>query len=311
MTSLPDQFTGKDDAYLIDHLPQAVDRLTTYTVADPVVALLVRVIQASHYAATPDWEQALLVATSAPEYQQCLDQQLTRLAAAYTVALATDQHTEHQVFGAKRVVELINKKVLSVNSLPQIEGIEVVAKPIFYKIIQLLILAPPDHRLASVVQFIRRHYKPDPELEGEQFEPTRALLDDVLNDKVIQLDALLEFLTRRDALMVLGGSILRLIIGVGAQVWVTNIVELNLMRVAKYYSEVLLDRLRELLGLVDEPIDLERILADMIAHDKFGRPTKLDQNKGTVDFGPVAPATTNSGVAQVVTLVNDISYDVK
>lgn len=308
---LPSDFADKDDAYLIKHLPQQVLRLSHYDIADPVVALLVRVIQASHYAATPDWEDALKTVTDDPQYSACVEQAPTRLAAAFTVTLVNDQTTEVQLFNAKRVFELINKKVLLVNSLPKIDGIEVVKQPIIYKIIQLLILLPPDHRQGSVVQFVRQHYRPDPEVEGETFETTRQLLEAVLNDKIIKLDPLLEFLTQRDSLMALGGSILRLIIGVGAQVWVTNVVELNLMRVSKYYLEVSLDRLRELLGLVDEPIDLEKILGDMIVHDKFARPTKLDQNTGTVDFGPVPPATTNDGVGQVVGLVNDISYDVR
>lgn len=251
-------------------------------------------------AGTDKWGYALQEFSARPSYREC--EQLSSLEAVLATTLLNDQLTEYQLFNPAKLFDLINKKVLAVNNLPKITGLEQLKTALYTKIIHLLILLTPDHRQLSVVKFLRREPVP--------LNPiTHEMLRLVEGDQLVPLEMVDALLDSHDGLEIMGGLVSRLISVHPRQTWTHNVLQGNIIRLSKYYSEISLAKIGELFACSE--ITLESMVCLLIIGDKFPVPTKIDQAHGKLVFEIDETATVNLQLAQVVGVINDISYDIK
>lgn len=297
---------------VVTRLPLAVRPDVTYSVDGGDIDILIRVLQCDATAATPGFGERVTAIAESPELRAIERDVGSLLVRAYIVAKVADMTSDAQLFGPHKLFDLINKKVLLINNLPKIEGIAVVRREFVYKVLQLLLLLPPDHRLWSIVQFLHQHYQPNPEIEPPQFEATRQLYRLVEAGRLMPLGLFRDFLLTRDALVAFGGLLTAWVQSEDPTVWVCNAMESNLVRLARYYQLIALAKIYAMFELESAAVDLEGLVVAMIGEEKLPPATKLDQRHGVLEFGQPEPAPAlNEAVIQVVGMINDISYDIK
>ncbi|KAF7999376.1 hypothetical protein HF325_006052 [Metschnikowia pulcherrima] len=192
--------------------------------------------------------------------------------------LLTDYHF---VFSPKvkqlRLVDLVTKKIALLGMISGLESAKenLVIDNLKRKILAYYLLCESDHRKKGVSEYIKKDVLPDLDISQE------TLLFLANNEKLANVAAykqLLECLTL-EFYQIRPISLFR------EQNLLENYLDVNLSKLPRYFTTISLDRIRELLLVPENVVNIENLLYKMIISNKFPHGATIDQISGYVKFG--------------------------
>ncbi|KAM9908803.1 hypothetical protein OXX69_005911 [Metschnikowia pulcherrima] len=191
--------------------------------------------------------------------------------------LSTDYHF---LFSPKlkqlRLVDLVTKKIALLGMVSGSESANnLVIDNLRRKILAYYLLCESDHRKKGVSEYIKKEVLPDLNISQE----TLSFLAN--NEKLANVAAykqLLECLTSEFYQI-------RSISSFRQQNLLENHLDVNLSKLPRYFTTISLDRIRELLLVPENVVNIEDLLCKMIISNKFPHGATIDQISGYVKFG--------------------------
>ncbi|QBM90318.1 hypothetical protein METSCH_E05650 [Metschnikowia aff. pulcherrima] len=187
----------------------------------------------------------------------------------------------HFLFSPKvrqlRLVDLVTKKIALLGMVSGLESAKenLVIDNLRKKILAYYLLCESDHRKKGVLEYIKKEVLPDLNISQE------TLLFLANNEKLANVAAykqLLECLTL-EFYQIRSISLLR------EQNLLENHLDVNLSKLPRYFTTISLDRIRELLLVPANVVNIETLLYKMIISNKFPHGATIDQISGYVKFG--------------------------
>ncbi|KAM9931986.1 hypothetical protein OXX80_008369 [Metschnikowia pulcherrima] len=216
--------------------------------------------------------------------------------------LSTDYHF---LFSPKvrqlRLVDLVTKKIALLGMISGSESAKenLVIDNLRKKILVYYLLCESDHRKKEILEYIKKDVLPDLNI------PQETLLFLANNEKLANVAAhkqLLECLTSEFYQI-------RPISRLREQNLLENHLDVNLSKLPRYFTTISLDRIRELLFVPENVVDIETLLYKMIISNKFPHGATIDQISGYVHFGekPQTYSEFDTHIKKVCDTVDQIS----
>ncbi|KAM9932371.1 hypothetical protein OXX80_007990 [Metschnikowia pulcherrima] len=192
--------------------------------------------------------------------------------------LSTDYHF---LFSPKirqlRLVDLVTKKIALLGMVSGSESAKenLVIDNLKRKILAFYLLCESDHRKKEILEYIKKEVLPDLDMSQETllFLANNEKLANVAAYKQLLECLTLEFYQIRSINLFKEHNMLE------------NHLDVNLSKLPRYFTTISLDRIRELLLVPENMVNIENLLYKMIISNKFPHGATIDQISGYVKFG--------------------------
>lgn len=213
-----------------------------------------------------------------------------------------------------RFMELVNKKLTTLSSIPDTEDDNVIdlAVELYLKVVDYCLLAGSDFRKKNILKFldetlgISKATKVDSTIaikfNKKVEESVRGLFTILNEEKFILFKQYETFLTNSKA------PIVKRIANTNSSLLISNFLENNISLLPKYYMNIHLDKITQLF-VIPTNLDIEALVSQMIINGKLPPGTCIDQMEQTVMFGEFQPDYNkfDSHVQEVSEMVDQIA----
>ncbi|KAG2732339.1 hypothetical protein G9P44_004756 [Scheffersomyces stipitis] len=186
----------------------------------------------------------------------------------------------------RKLLDLINKKMLLVSNLPSTdETYHDLNRLINLKILELFIISSYDFRKKNIL----KHLQEDMKLDTDESSPVTELVDLLASGRVIPFDLWQKALSSD-----FGNNYYFLIRRcMNTSQLIVNWLENNIVLLSKYYISIKISKVYQLFHISSD-IEVEQVILDMVVHKKLPTNSKIDQIEGILVFGQEEGAETSS-----------------